>query len=137
MSPRPGKTSVFSNLHLGVVPDIVVLVVGDIAPTQIEKPLMDTGVEAILPISDRVSVAIVETGSGSTPPILTPDMDILEDLSLQIVRKFFTTMEYCTELALSGRSSFEFVRTLLNNQVENIRQTGGFDRAGVHQVLVE
>ena len=46
-------------------------------------------------------------------------------------------MKNCTELVLSGRSFFEFERTLLENQVENIRQTGGSDGAKAHQVLVE
>ena len=34
ISPQPGKISTFNNLPYGVVPDIIVLVVGDIAPTQ-------------------------------------------------------------------------------------------------------
>jgi len=93
--------------------------------------------------SDRVSITIVETGSGSAPLVSTPAMYILEELSLQMVRQFFTTMEYCTKLVLSGRSSFEFVQILLENQVilenqvKNIRQAGGSDQVRAHQVLVE
>jgi len=113
------------------------MVVGDIAPAQTEEPFMGTGVEAIPPTSNRVSIAIVETRSGSVPPVSTPAMDILEKLSLQMVRQFFTTIDYCSELVLFGRSFFEFIRTLLENQVENIKQMGGSDCARVHQVLVE
>ena len=80
---------------------------------------MDTDVEAIPPTSDCVSIAIVGTRSGNTPPKPTPAMDILKELSIKMVRQFITTIEYCTELVLSERSSFEFVRTLLDNQVEN------------------
>ena len=78
------------------------MVVGDISPTQKEEPLMDTGVEAIPPTSDHVSIAIIETRSGGTPLVPTPAMDTLEELSLQMVRQFFTTMDYCTELVLFG-----------------------------------
>jgi len=84
---------------------------------------MGTGVEDIPSTFDRVSSTVVEIGSGSIPPVPTPAMDILEELSLQIVRQFFTTMEYYTELVLSGRRSFKLVRILLENQVKNIRQT--------------
>ena len=61
----------------------------------------------------------------------------MEELILQIVEQFSVTMKYCVELVLSGRSPFEFVRSLLANQIENIKQTGGSDRAKVFQVLVE
>ena len=84
---------------------------------------MGTGVEDIPSTFDRVSSTVVETGSGSIPPVPTLAMDILEELSLQVVWQFFTMMEYCTELVLSERSFFEFVWALLENQVENIRQT--------------
>ena len=137
ISPPPDKISAFNSLSLGVVTNIVAMVIGDIAPAQTEEPLMCTGVENVPSTSDRVSITIVETGSGSVPSVLTPTMDILEELSLQMVRQFFTTMEYCFELVLSGRSSFEFVQTLLENQVENIKQTRGSDHARAHQVLVK
>ena len=64
-------------------------------------------------------------------------MDILEELSLQMVKQFFITMKYCIELMLSGQSFFEFTCALLEKQVENIWQTRGSDRARAHQVLVE
>ena len=37
-------------------------------------------------------------------------------------------MKSCIELVLFGRSSFEFARMLLENQIENIRHTGGSDQ---------
>ena len=48
--------------------------------------------------SERVSIAIVETRSGSIPSLPPPTTDILEELSLQMVKQFFITMKYCTEL---------------------------------------
>jgi len=47
-------------------------------------------------------------------------MDILKELTLRMVEQFFTTMKYCTKLVLIGQSSFEFARSLLENQIENI-----------------
>jgi len=40
MSSQPGKISTFNNLPLGGVVDIVVIVMGDIAPIQTDEPLM-------------------------------------------------------------------------------------------------
>ena len=64
-------------------------------------------------------------------------MDIKEELTLQIVGQFFVTMKYYIKLVLSEWSSFEFVQSLFENQIENIRQTWGSDRAIVYQALVE
>ena len=44
---------------------------------------------------------IVEIGSGSALSVPTPVTDIMEELTLQIVGKFFVTMKYCIELILS------------------------------------
>ena len=81
ISPQPDKISAFNNLSLGVVLDIVVLVVGDIAPIRIEEPLRDTGVGTIPPTSDRVSITIIDTGSRSIP-LIQLAMDNLEELSV-------------------------------------------------------
>ena len=61
-----------------------------------------------LPYESNITT-IVKTGSGSAPPAPTLVMDIVEELTLQIVEQFFVTMKYCIELVLSGRSSFGFV----------------------------
>jgi len=64
-------------------------------------------------------------------------MDIMEELAHQMVQQFFTSMRFCIELVLSRRSSFEFTRMLLENQIENIRHTGGSEQARVYLTLVE
>ena len=97
------------------------------------------GTNATPPLYESTTTTIVETGLGSTlpVPVLVPVTDIMEELTLQIVGKFIMTMKYCVELVLSGRSPFEFVRSLLENQIKNIRQTGGSDHVIVYQALVD
>jgi len=57
---------------------------------------------------ESTSVTVVETGSGSSPAVMaTTTMDILEELTLQMIKQFFVTMTYYSKLLLSGRSSFE------------------------------
>jgi len=80
---------------------------------------------------------IMEIRSRSSPSSLTPVMDIMEKLTLQIVKQLFVMMKYCIELVLSRWSPFEFVRLLLKNQIENIKQTRGSDWAKVYHMLVE
>ena len=75
-----------NNLLICVVADIVVIFVGDIAPTQIEEPLMGIGVGNIPSTSNHFSITIIETGPGSAPLVPTPGMDILKEFSLYIVR---------------------------------------------------
>ena len=41
------------------------------------------------------------------------------------------------KLVLSGRSSFEFARMLLENQIENIHHTGSSEQARAYLMLVE
>ena len=124
ISPQPSKISSFNNLSLGVIIDIIAMVVGDFAPTQTEEHLMGTVVEAISPTSDRVSIAIVEPGLGSILLVLTLAMDILEELSLQMVRQFFTTMEIDPNWYFLGEvpsNSYEhFLRTRL--KISNKRE---------------
>ena len=76
-------------------------------------------------------------GSESALAKLAPAMDIMEELAPQMVQQFFVSMKCCIELMLSRRSSFEFARTLLENQIENIRHTGGSDQAKAHLALVK
>ena len=61
----------------------------------------------------------------------------MEELAHQMVQQFFTSMKSCIELVLFGRSSFEFARMLLENQIENIRHTGSLDQAKAYLTLVE
>jgi len=76
--------------------------------------------------------AIVETGPGSALAEPTLTMDIMEELALQMIQQFFTTMKSCIELVLFGPSSFELTRTLLENQIENICQIEGSEQAKAH-----
>ena len=64
-------------------------------------------------------------------------MDIMEELAHQMVHQFFIFMKSCIELVLFGRSSFEFARKLLENQIENIHHTGGSNQAKAYLTLVE
>jgi len=100
-------------------------------------PVLLGETDLLSPPYESTITIIMETGSGSALSVQIPVMDIMEELTLQIVEQFFVTMKYCIELVLSGRSPFEFVRSLIENQIENIKQTGGSDQAKVYQVLVE
>jgi len=60
---------------------------------------------------ESTHVTVVETGSGSAPAATTTStMDILEELTLQMIEQFFAAMMYYSKLVLSGRSPFEFAR---------------------------
>jgi len=80
---------------------------------------------------------IIERGSESASTELVPGMDIIEELVHQMVQQFFTSMKSCIELVFNGRSSFEFARMLLENQIENIRHTGSSDQPKAYLTLVE
>ena len=54
-----------------------------------------------------------------------------------MIDQLFSMMKYCNELVFSGRNSFKFVQSLLENHVENIRKVWGSDRAKVYQVRME
>jgi len=87
-------------------------------------PLLGRISETASALADTVRT-IIETGFGSASAELAPAMDIMKELALQMVQQFFVSMKSCIELVLSGRSFFEFARTLLENQIENIHHTGG------------
>jgi len=46
-------------------------------------------------------------------------------------------MRSCIELVISGRSSFEFSRMLLENQIENIHHTESSEQVRAYLTLVE
>ena len=79
------------------------------------------------PASMDIVRTIIEKGSESASTELALAMDIMEELAHQMVQQFFTSMRSCIELVLFGRSSFEFARMLLENQIENIRHTESFE----------
>jgi len=66
---------------------------------------------------EGATTAIVEIGPGRALPAPAPVTDIMKELTLHIVGQFFVTMRYCIELILFGRSSFKFVRSLLENKI--------------------
>ena len=84
-------------------------------------PILLGETNALPPPHESTTTTTVETGSGSALQVPTPVTDIMEELTLQIVGQFFVMMKYCIELVLSGRSPFEFMRSLLENQIENIK----------------
>jgi len=84
-----------------------------------------------------VSHSVMERGSGSASAGLSPATDIMKELARQMVRQFFASMKSCIDLVLSGGSSFEFARMLLENQIENIHHTGSPSQARTYLVLVE
>ena len=100
-------------------------------------PILLGGVNAPSAPYENTTATTSETGSGSALPVLTPNTGIMEELTLQIIGQFFVTMKYCIKFVLFGRSLFKFVRSLLENKIENIRQTGGSGRAIVYRALVE
>ena len=61
----------------------------------------------------------------------------MEELARQMVRQFFASMRSCIDLVLSGGSSFEFVRMLLENQIENIDHTRSPLQVRACLILVE
>ena len=98
-----------------------------LVPTQVE----------LAPVSVDTTRTITERRSGSASAGFSPAIDIMEELAHQMVQQFFTFMKSCIELVLSGGSSFEFARMLLENQIENIRQTGSPEQTRAYLTLVE
>ena len=84
-----------------------------------------------------ISYSVMEMGSGSASAGLSPATDIMEELARQMVQQFFASMKSCIDLVLSGGSSFEFARMLLENQIENIRHTRSPLQARAYLMLVE
>ena len=82
--------------------------------------------EASVPPSsfESAHAPVVETGSASAPARPTPAVDILEGLITHMINQFLSMIKYCTELVLFEQSSFEFVRSLLENHIENIEKSG-------------
>jgi len=87
----------------------------------------------LAPASVVIIHTTIERRSGSAPAELSPAMDIMEELAHQMVQQFFTLIRSYIELVLSGRSSFEFAET----QIENIHHTGSLEQARTYLTLVE
>ena len=93
----------------------------------------DEPIIGLTPAQDEpipVSRPVMERGSGNTSAEFSLVNDIMEKLARQMVQQFFASMRSCIDLILSGGSSFEFARILLENQIENIGHTGVLRRLG-------
>ena len=88
-----------------------------------------------LPLTSAESApaTIISSGSPSTPIKPIPAVNILEYLIIWVIDQFLSVMEYCTDLVLTGQSSFDFVRSLLDNHVQNIKKVGRVERAMEYQ----
>ena len=91
----------------------------------------------LAPISVDTIHTIIERGSESASAGLSPATDIMKESAHQMVQQFFGYIKSCIELVLSGGSSFEFARMLLENQIENIHHTGSPEQARAYLILVE
>ena len=80
---------------------------------------------------------IVSSRLSNTPVRLTPVVNILEGLIIWVIDQFLFMIDYCTDLVLTGQSSFDFVWSLLDNHAENIKKVGGTERAIEYQARVE
>jgi len=65
-------------------------------------PVLLGGMSAPPSTFKSTTTSIVETGLGSALTVSSLVIDILEELTLQMIEQFFTMMKYCTELVLSG-----------------------------------
>ena len=61
MSPHPGKTSEFDILTLSIITDIIVMTVGDAAPTQEEERIMDVSAKDIPVVVSKEKVLTLES----------------------------------------------------------------------------
>jgi len=102
-----------------------------------QAPRFLVGTNAPPPSFESGPTTVIETGSASAPARPTPALDIMEGLITRVIDQFLSIMEYCTELVLFGQSFFEFVRSLLENHIENIQKVEGSEQAKVYQARME
>jgi len=74
----------------------------------------------IAPASTDIIHTTIERGYGSAPTEVASVMNIMKELTHQMVQQFFTSMRSYIKLVLSERSSFEFARMLLDNEIETV-----------------
>ena len=111
------------------MPEVPVTISASTVPVVDPTPARDELIPTPRPVMER--------GSGSTSAEFSSAGDIMEELTRQMVQQFFASMRSCIDLILSGGSSFEFVRMLLENLIENIGHTGGPSQARACLMLVE
>jgi len=71
---------------------------------------------------------VVSEPSGAAPSLNAADA-LLEELVLTAIDQFYVMMDRCAGLALSSGRHISFLRSILENNVENIRKVGGEERA--------
>ena len=88
-------------------------------------------------IAESTSTTVLSSRLPSTPARSSPAVNILEGLNTRVIDQFLFMMEYCTDLVLTGQSSFDSVWLLLDNHVKNIKKVGGAERVEEYQARVE
>ena len=86
------------------------------------------------PPSESTITTIVET-RGSALPASAPVIDIMEELTLQIIEQFLWD-EVLHQTGTLWMKSLRVCTLLIENQIKYIKQTGRSDWAKVYQVLV-
>ena len=136
-----GEPSVVEFIAAPVASEAITIMVPEVSSTTSVSTEPAVGLisaqSELAPVSVDIIRTTIEWGYESAPTELSSAMDIMKELAHQIVQQFFSSMRSNIELVLSGRSSFEFVRMLLENQIENIRHTGSSEQVRVYLMLVE
>jgi len=92
---------------------------------------------ASAPPTDSYVVSTVATGSTSAP-LPSPGVgSILDTLVTQLTNQFLSTMSTCANLIMSGERSFDFVKNLLENQIDQIELIGGSERGQIYRAKLE
>lgn len=100
---------------------------------QLAPLVSEMGYAPVVTTSVSPSILHVSSGPQGVSSFLTLAEALLEDLVLLAIKQFYSMMERCIGLALSGGQSFVFLRPILENNVENIRRVGGSERAKAYE----
>lgn len=88
-------------------------------------------------LAESTPTTVVSSSLPSTLARSSPTVNILEGLITWVIDQYLFMIEYCTDLVLTGQRFFDFVRSLLDNHVENIKKVGGAERAADYQARVK
>jgi hypothetical protein len=92
-----------------------------------------------MPPADSSVVSTVAAGlTSASPPSPSPEVgSILDALVTQLTNQFMSTMSTCANLIMSGERSFDFVKNLLGNQIDQIELIGGLERGQICRTKLE
>ena len=90
-----------------------------------------------IPLTDSSVVSTVAAGSTSASPPSPGVGSILDTLVTQLTNQFMSTMSTCANLIMSGERSFDFVKNLLGNQIDQIEMIGGSERGQIYRAKLE